>query len=211
MPVFQNDYHTESAGTAIVELIPSVSGMTPRLTDFAYKCAGTAHNTRWLRAVAATTAAANAAAGQKVIEFTDTGAMKNPSDGSDEVIAANDYVVYQVDGGGGAIIEEWNTVASISGNDVTLTNNIAKAIDAGGRIWIFGEIARACHVTHLAEINAVNTRVQLTVQGGIPGQLDPYNARTGFGDPCLFVSDNLTAAGALKHLSGGYSSEVAMT
>ena len=213
MPVFQLDYHTESSGTAIVDLVPSVPGMIPRLTDFAYKCGTTAHNTRWLRAVAKTTAAANAAAGQLVIEFADTGAMKSPSDGSDETIAANDFVVYQVAGGNDTVVEEYNSVASVSGNLVTMNTNLAKKVETGGTIWIFGEIARAVHVTHLAEVSAVNTRVQLTVQGGIPGQVDQFNTTDGAGDPCLFHSDNLTAAGALKHASGLYvaASDVSMT
>jgi len=200
MPVFHFGYHTETLGTAITEIIPGVPGMIPRITAVTFKSAGTAHNVRLLRCVAATTAASNAASGQLVIEFTDTGAMNDPSNGTDEPVAANDFVAYMTDGG----IQELNSVASVSGNNVTMATNLAYPVDVNATIWIFGEIARATHITHVTEINVLNPRYDLTAQNGTPGQIDQYNARSGAGDAAIIHIDNLTAASAIKHVSGIY-------
>jgi len=208
MPIFHYGEHTESAGTAIIEVIPAVAGMIPRLTSIRYTAVTTAQTLKVMRTVAATTAAANAAASQLVIEFTDTGAMNLPTTGADEVIAASDYVIYKTENG----VYEYNSVASVSGNNVTMNTNLAKAVDVGAPIYILGELARAVHLDWAIPVGE-NNDDGLALQGGIPGQICPFNKRSGAGEPILIYCSNVTNAATQNALSGGYvdASDVAIT
>jgi hypothetical protein len=206
MSVFQFGYHTETAGTVITELIPPAQSKIPRITDLVYICAGTAHTLTFMRAVATTTTTAIAAASQAVVAFTATNTMKD-SAGAAETIAASDYVVYETTGGG----YELNTVASVASLNVTMNTNVAVAVPSGATIWIFGEVGRAVHQTHLCTASVSNDLKNRKYQGGLPLHTDLHNARSGENDPMIFYSNNATAAGKLDSLTGTYVSQTDIT
>ena len=199
MPIFHIDYHTESADTEIIELIPPQAGLVPRITAYSYTSAASEHIVYFMRAIGETTAVGQSLTGQAIIEFADVSIFKDTS-GTDEDLNTDDYVCYMTAAGKC----EWNKVSSLSGSAVTLANNLAEVVNAGAQIWTFGELARNMHVQHRPPVSATSDHAGLNLQGGVPVQLDQYNVRSGIGDPMLITSNNATAAGVLRHVSGVY-------
>jgi hypothetical protein len=204
--VFQFGYHTETAGTEITEIVPPLAGKIPRITSLSYKVAGTAHTVYVLRCLGTTTASDMALSGQTSLLFTDTSVFKDSS-GTAEVLAANDMVAYVTDEG-----IEANEVATVTGTTVQMAGNISNTVSAGAAIYVFAEETRAVHVPLYGETSTVNDWTGLTIQGGIPGDIDRHNVRSGAGDPLLILSTNPTAAGAIKYVAGEYvdSTEITM-
>jgi len=200
VPVFQLDYHTETAGTVIEEIVPPKENMIARITGIIYEAAATAHTLTVMRAVANTSCSKYSASGQTVLNVLQPDAMKD-SAGADEALAANDFVVYQTeDGTYGA-----SKVSSVSGNAITMTANLAGTVDEGGTIWLMGELARTTHVAMNAKASTVNILEGLAIQAGLPQQASPKNIRDGANDPLLIQSDNATNAGFLRSISGVYA------
>ena len=129
------DYHTESANTAIVEYInPPSNGTKLVFMAMEYTVGANAHIASLMYpgnfAGARTTANAAANAAQKIIQT-----VAAPTDGLNNTIAASDIVAYETDAGW-----EWNTVTSVSGNNVTHTNNLAGNVAAGAKYRVFGVV-----------------------------------------------------------------------
>ena len=198
-PVFAAKSVTAAANTAFNVLVPAIPNMIPRITNIIYTSSSTAHTLTVMRTSASTTAAARAASGQKVVEFTDIGAMNTVDDDSDEIVAANDFIVFQDEFGR----QHVDFVASVSGNNVTMTVNLPGNVDAGAPIWILGELARASVLTFTPPVSAT-TGLGMMCQGGIPGQANTQS-RTGAGDPIVVYSNNATAAGILVTVTGYYA------
>lgn len=199
MMAFQISSATAGAGTAITALIPGIPGKVTRIKNIRYQTAGTPHTITILRPVAYTTADDTAVSGQAVIRLDNVSAMKSINTINDEIIATNDYLIVERRDGK----YEQDTVSSVSGNDVTMTNVLGGTVSSGGGVWILGELGRASHITLTTTASTTET-FDLNALGGIPGQLDTGNAHIGSGDP-LFVSvDNVTAAGTLISISGDY-------
>lgn len=128
------DYHTEAFGTVIAENIPGKNGTYLALVDMRYLCAGTAHTASFMYAKGTgsrNTASIAAAAAQKDITCTDA-----PKDPAGNAAAASDIIAYQCTDG----TWEFNTVASLAGSVITLTNNIAKALLAGAKVMVLGVV-----------------------------------------------------------------------
>ena len=133
-------YHTETAATAIEFSVDGQDGKRLALVGFDYLNAATAHSLLIMNcgssAGSRNSAPAGAAAGQRLIVCTTV-----PATPSASAVANYDNIAYQVTGGGW----EWNTIASVSGSTLTLTNAIAVALEAGGKVRIFGVAADASY------------------------------------------------------------------
>ena len=196
-----HDYHTETAGTVIDEEIPAQDGHRLALLNMEYLAAATAHLASFLYAKdpAATpgssrnTCTAIVLSGQK-----DIITVVAPTDPAANPTAASDIIAYQLLDG----TWEYNTVASLATNTITLTNNIvgvdagagAAALAAGAKVMIFGIIADGA-VLNVSLTASIVNRVGL----GQIVLIHPY-----VGEPFYLSIDNATNAGFLESLLMGY-------
>lgn len=191
---FHFDHHTEAFGTPIIELVQPQLNFKPRLTSLVYTPGGTAHDLIFMKALhqVLTTAAAAAAATSVVLdEATFCG----------QTIASGDYLVIEhADGTYGYYLA--SALATLT---VTI-NALAKAVNAGAKVYIMGSISETYHSTFKT---IVSTRTTLAdYAGGIAecGYNDGTYDRDGSGDPAMIYSANGTAAGILNQASGRYVS-----
>lgn len=196
-----HDYHTEAANTAIDEEIPAQDGHRLAVLDFEYLAAATAHLASFMYAKdlagqegsSRNQAAAIALSGQK-----DITCLVAPKDPAGNAAAASDIIAYQLTDG----TWEFNTVASLAGSVITLTNNIV-GVDAGaggtaialtGKVMIFGVVADG------AVLNISCTASVVTRKGeGNIVIVHPY-----VGEPFYLSINNVTNAGFLENLLMGY-------
>lgn len=198
MPVFTLPSATAAFGTEIWSVVPSYQSMIPRIQSIVYTSDTAQHTITVMRAVATTVANNRASASQAVIEFSNIGAMTNPNSSVKENVAANDFVVF-VDDDGKQVADK---VASVAGNNVTMTSALSTPVPEGAKIYIFGEVGRATHLQFSPPVSTTAT-LNVLAQGGIPGQLDTNNI-TGEGHPMIVHSDNVTAAGTIVACNGYY-------
>lgn len=188
------DYHTETAGTAIVENIPGKNGSRLALLDMRYLCAGTIHTASFMYAKDAAaypgssrnSCPAGALAAQKDIVC---GVAPKAPDGV--AAAASDIIAYQCSDG----TWEFNIVTSLAGSTITCTNNLAKAILAGGKVLILGVVT-----------DNQSQRLTMTVsvenkfgEGRLCSILHEF-----MDEPYVLSIDNATAAGKLNGLLMAY-------
>jgi len=198
MPTFHDGYQTQSLGVHITSIAPGLAGHVPRLTNLNYRAAGTAHTIYVMKCCGTTLAGEEASSGVATLEFEDTSPLITPA-GADETVAASDWCVYQtVDG------LQSNDIASLAGNVISFNDNHAAVVEKGAGIWVFGELARAVHTTLEALASQDNLYSDLVIQGGIAAESDRYQTNNGSGFPLLIISNNITAAGFLKSVSGVY-------
>ena len=178
------DYHTETAATTIDEEIQGVDGSRVALTSFDFLCGANAQDISIMHpgtlAGCRTTVLAGSAAAQK-----DIICVAAPTDPAGNVAEAGDIIAYQVTGGAW----EFNTVASLSSFTITLTNNIAVAIPANGKIRIFGIIADGA-------IQKIHCLANVVTKGADA----IYAANPEFDDPLYVSIDNGTSAGFLNNM-----------
>jgi hypothetical protein len=185
------------------------------ISKMCYTTGGTAHQIGIMRPFNYTWTTAAAAVNQTdIVLYDDPGVystnLKYPSQSgkpaqvSNNAIAANDYVVYQLVDGTWIV----DTVSSVSTLTVTLTTNIPNitggGVAAGAPVYFFGTINDKNPLTGLVNpqntIAASQTRDASWSDSGFPvvSALHP-------GDPLIFYSPNGTNAGTLEFLHGFYS------
>lgn len=186
------DYHTESAGTAIVEYIDPIDGARLVLMNLAYTAAATAHTASLMHAGGAggtgsrNLTSALALSGQKVINVVNT-----PLDPAGNAAAANDVIAFQLTDG----TWEWDTIASVATKAITCTNNIT-GVDAGGGGTAIAEGAKVMILGVVSD--GVSEKISLpasTLTEYGKGQLTiahPY-----VGEPWMLSINNETNAGFL--------------
>jgi len=212
---------TASAGTAIVVLIPPMTGAITHVGEMVLTAGATAHDLYLLRPLNYTTVASAAASGQAVVNFTADpgiystnylypplnlpyGQALNPLptfQTADHGIAANDYVVTETPDGAFWVAK----VSSVSTLAVTMTTNVPTGgLVAGARIWYFGTISLNDPATAAAQFrftttaSAANTVACVGFGADLLGSLHPY-------DPILFYDANATNADTLNRLEGWYA------
>jgi hypothetical protein len=200
MATFSRGYHTESAGTAIVEVIPAAGEGIPTVNGISYTCAATAHNLYIMRAVGQTTTVQGALSGATTIVLAKTDPGKATT-GADETLAANDYLVWADEVG----VYKHGVVSSLSGNTITLGTALASDLNAGTTVWVFHEIARSTHIALKPPASTTTAYNPVMFAAGVPRQYGVNFSRTGVGEPLLVVADNLTNAGSINYISGYYS------
>ena len=181
------DYHTETAATVIDETIPGMPGLRLALIAFEYLAAATAHTLSFMYpgnlAGCRTTASADAAISQKVLNATDA-----PTDPAGNAAAASDIIAYYTAAGW-----EFNTVASLATKAITLTNNIASPVTSGAPIRIFG-------VTTDNSRFIINAAASVTTsRNGYFSVMCPF-----IGDPMYFSANNATNAGFMNNMVWAY-------
>lgn len=200
MAVFYRGYHTESAGTAIVEVIPPSGNGIVQVQRLVYTSAATAHTLYIMRACGQTTTVQGSLSGATTITLAQTDPGKATT-GADETLAASDYLVWQSQTGKYFA----DTVSSVSGSVVTLSNALTADVLAGANVWAFMELGRATH-TQLKPAVSTTTEYIGIFQAGIPIQQGLNFSRSGSGEPLLIISNNITAAGSIDYISGVYVS-----
>lgn len=181
-------YHTETASTDIDETIDGSDGKRLVLTSIDYLAGATAHIISFMHCGGAsgqrTNANADAAITQKELVCDAA-----PTDGGDNVAESADIIAYQVEGGGW----EWNTIASLATNTITLTTNIAIKVLEGAPIRVFG-------------IAADNVSFQLGLAANVTTRFvgDIIIANPFKGDPFYVSVDNTTNDGFLNNLLFAY-------
>lgn len=200
MATFSRGYHTENAGTQIVEVIPAAGEGIPTISGISYTCAATGHNLYIMRAVGQTTTVQGSLSGVSTLVLSKSDPGKATT-GADETLAASDYLVWVDETG----VYRANTVSSISGNTVTLSSALTADVNAGATVWAFHEIARSVHIALKPPASTTTVYSNVMFAAGVPKQAGVNFSRTGVGEPLLVVSDNLTNAGSINYISGYYS------
>lgn len=208
---------TETAGTAINVLIPSRLGSRTLLKRISYTAAGTAHTLTLFRPLGVTTLSADAAGGQPVVNLdSDPGdySAYGSVSVSNNPIAANDWVAYRIADGRVVLAQ----VSSVSGLAVTLTSNVPSCgARRGTRFWFFGVASDvnpatgSAHDTLLAPASATTTYTDdWGFVSSVPPLLGPSLTKTwpltGFDEPILLQSNNITAAGSFDFVVANYIS-----
>ena len=184
-------YHTETAATLIDEAVPGVDNKTLALINFEYLAAATAHDISFMFASGTgtrITITADAAASQKDIVCSVA-----PKDPAGNATASGDIIAYQLPTGAW----EFNTVASLSTLTITLTTNIAVALESGAKVRIFGIVADGS----LFNVHAIAS-VVTTLGGGNVAIVHPF-----IGDPFYVSSTNATNAGFLNNMLFAYQNK----
>ena len=179
------DYHTETAGTAIQENIQGSDSKRLALVGIEYVNDSTAHvmdimfpdGTR-------TTASADAAASQKVLNVTDA-----PKDPAGNAVASGDIIAYKVSDDSW----EFNIVDSLSTKAITLTNDIGTAIESGAAVRIFGVIGDGAVSVIALPASATTTYDDVILA-----------MAKNKGDPLVMYDANATAAGFLNRALWAY-------
>jgi hypothetical protein len=181
-------YKSIAFGTPIDYAIPGSDGKKLALIDGRVTAAGTAHTLSLMYANGTgsrNTASAGALASQAHVLTTDA-----PKDPAGNAAANLDICAYQCTDG----TWEFNIVSSISGSDITMTNNLVKPIAAGTKVMIFGVVADGS----LFKL-AVPASGQSKFGEGRLCIVHPYVS-----EPFYVSDNNITATGSIDNLLFGY-------
>ena len=196
--IFGKGYKTQTANTVITEIIPGTASYKTRVTSLIYRVGTTAHTLTLMRPVGNTVTSVSAASGQKVMTLVNASPAYTAA-GALETLAAADWLAWKDADG----TYQYDVIASISTNSVTMTVNLPSAVSAGATVWAFYEVGRSSHVQFNPGVSTTRT-LYPNFQTGITKQVNEFNVRTGVGDPVLFHSDNGTADGFLEGIAGIY-------
>lgn len=196
---FSFDYHTETAATAIVELIQPLESAIARVNTLVYEAAATAHSLVFMKALGRSTLTAAAIAGATSLSVAAT------SFDPGQTLAANDYAAVKLASG----VYQLLAVSNVSSLALTV-NALDEAVVSGAPIFYFGAAADTGHTTLNAKASTVND-IRCAPPGGIVDSgwnFVSSNTRykhAGHGRPILFYSANGTNAGFLRALAGTYN------
>lgn len=196
--VFDVLAHTETAGTAIVDVIPPRKGLKTRVRKYVYTPGATTHTLTVMSPQGVTTLSAAAAAAQAVVNLT-----ADPGTGTTSgAIAASDYVVIEKPYSAGSHrTYHIAKISSMSTLAATLTANVPTGgFSSGALVWFFGAAADVQHPTFTLTTGAQRTPIDDSWYG-LCGTTE-QNA------PILLYSDNATNAGTLNYAQGIYISEL---
>lgn len=189
-------YHnTQTAGTAITQMIPPREGYRVRLTKLVYTAAATAHDILIMRALEQVETTAAAAAGATTLVLDSAGFVGT-------TIANGDYIVVQhADDTFGLYL-----VSGLATLTVTI-NALSKAVNAGAEVWIMGSSGDSSYHSTLKSIASTRTEFADPTSGiGETGYDDGSYDRDGQFDPMLIYSANGTNAGTLNYGAAVYVS-----
>lgn len=189
-------YHTETAGTEIVEICPPNGRKVPVLRGFSYEAGATEHNLYVMAALGYTTTVTFTAATDTTMDIARNDPGKTIAN-VDEDLAASDWVVYETQYGN----LEARKVSSISGSTLTFASGVTDDVATGAKVWACYEAGRSTNKQFRCAASGSTTFDNLHVQGGIPQQDGVQMGVTGQGMPLLVVVDNATNAGKLDYCS----------
>jgi hypothetical protein len=190
---------TAAAGTPITFMAPPSREGYTLLTAFIYKAAGTEHTVTVMRSLEATTLSASEAAAATVIDVTAAPGTGTPAG----LIAANDWVVIQLDDGNFFLVK----VSSVSANAITIATALPSAAAASNAFWFFG--APGDHVSSQTTLKT-NHAVGSQYKTGTSQTITRADYAAGLlrshakHQPVVLYSDNATAAGQFEQITGAY-------
>ncbi len=213
-PVGRRTYgkNTQTAATAIVQLIEPWKDAETRIVGLQYTDLGTSHSITFMRPCNKTTVAADAAAGQASFTLTADPGLYSAGGTfatADNLIAANDYLAYQAADG------TWvgDKVAAVAGLNIGMTVNLPTGgVKAGAPVFFYGTAA---------DLNPNNHQVHPQLASGTASTSLTFKQNEGFcistiqdvvglkvnngvGQPVLIFSNNATAAGVLQYVAVEY-------
>lgn len=191
---------TQTAGTAITQLIQPRSGSFVRVNKIGYTSGSTAHTLQFLRSQGSTVTTAASAAGDSTITLSSTSPITSDFADASETLAANDYLAVQSTDGSYELVK----VSSVSGQVVTLAATLAKAVASGAKVYAFYELARAATAAGRPAILFYPTASALSTMGGESPEAAIVDGDAA-GAPVMLHSDNATAAGYVQYVAGVYS------
>jgi len=191
---------TQTAGTAITQLIQPRSGSFVRVNKIGYTSGSTGHTLQFLRSQGSTVTTAASAAGDSTITLSSTSPITSDFSAATETLAANDYLAVQSTDGTYELVK----VSSVSGSVVTLTATLAKAVASGATVYAFYELARPSSSAGRPAIAFYPTASALSTMGGESPEAAIVDGDKA-GAPVMVHSDNATAAGYIQYLAGVYS------
>lgn len=191
-------YKTAVADTVITHNVPGQNGRRLVLRTASIFCDATAQLVDFMYAGGAggtgsrNTASALAVSGQKVIACTNA-----PVSPNNDAAANLDNIAYQLTDG----TWEFNTVASISGSDITLTNNIA-GVDAGAGATAIAALARVMIIGIAADNNKQTIGLTASTTYDVNDEIIVYHPHMN--EPMFVYNPNATTATAFNRLVFGY-------
>lgn len=192
---------TATAATAITSLIRARRGLRGLLSKFAYTPGATSHTLTAMMPLAVQTAAVASAAAQAVITLP-----ADPGTTASGVIAANDFLVFEVNDG--QQTQQVGIVSSVGAANadgsvpVTLAANIATGgVAAGAKVWYMGAPGDGHAQYDLA------TGAQRTISDPEAGAI----TTEGMFQPILLHVNNITNAGVQDYASWGWVADIGLT
>jgi hypothetical protein len=188
---------TQTAGTRIQFVIPSIVGAITRLTRLVYDATGTSHTLTILRAIGRTIANATGASGQANVTF-----LADPGPSGDG-LAANDLVVIRETDG----VQRLYKVSSVPGaypGVVVLSTNLAAGVVQGSKIWDVGVTTDTNPQTGRAHSHIPSGTGNKTLQDSDAG----IQAGLATDDPLVFDSDNSTNPGTITQIGWSFTPPV---
>ncbi len=187
------DHHTETAATAITELIPPRENYRATLVALTYTPAATAHDLVLMKAIAKVSLTAASAASDTTLD------LSSATFGGD-TLASGDYVVLE-HGDGTHGLYLGSGLATL----VLTVNAISKAANSGADVWIMGAVTDSTYHQTIKSIASTRTTHYNGEAGLITTGYDIGTySRDGYGDPLVIHSANGTNAGTLNHGAARY-------
>lgn len=187
------DHHTETAGTAITELIPPKDNYRANLISLTYTPAATAHDLVLMKAIAKVNLTAASAASDTTLD------LSLATFGGD-TLASGDYVVLEHGDGTHGLY-----LASGLATLVLTVNAISKAANSGAEVWIMGAPSDSTYHQTIKSIASTRT-THYNGEAGLMAtgyDIGTYS-RDGYGDPLVIYSANGTNAGTVNHGAARY-------
>lgn len=197
---FHHGKKTESAGTAIIVVVPPQVNTKTVLTRVVYTPGATSHLLNVLRSQGTTQVTSDAADSQADLVVDSLSLAKDQLGNSlSENLAANDYIVVRNSKG----VYEAHKISSISGTTLTLSASLGTSISAGATVWGMYEISRT------AGWPALTFDLTTGAQRDIPGlgnneETVGIATSPGVNQPLVVYSNNATNAGTLDRLAAAY-------
>jgi hypothetical protein len=190
-------YRTETADTLIEGVIPPKKGCRTRVMKATYRSGTTAHVLTLMKPLGKTTLTAAAAASQAVVNITaDPGLGTLPG-----AIAANDYVVLRKKSTGLCYLHKVSSVSTLA---ITLTANLAVALEAGDDFFFYGVTTNLATAIADGQMSLETTASAVNTYEGTAAGEGCFQSN-GDDEPLIFSSNNATAAGFLRHIGVAYT------
>ena len=199
MPVFHTFYKTETAGTALTQVIPPHGNWVPQVNAALFNVDGDADELTIMVTVAKTQSDSYTASGDPSITVENPAVMRDSS-GAWETIATGDWIIFR--GQSGTYYAR--DVTGVTGRVLSISSAISEAVDMYSPVYVMGEPTRSVHkLFKLKNIGRVEYP-HLQARGGITRAMDRYNVRSGRNDPILIYVENTVADVEILWVNGEY-------
>lgn len=205
MATFFHGSKTESAGTAILVVVPPVEGKIARLTKFVYEAAATEHTLTVMRPIGQMKTTSPVLAAGNAIPVSSVDPGKTVLAVNEDLASADYIVVENVNGDFDAYV-----LTSVTGAIMTITGTTDFDIANNADVFAMYEVGRATHVQIPLNASVETDLNNIAIQGGFSPEQGGQTSRSGISDPLLIFVDNITNAGQIQYLAAEYGLSVTM-